>query len=196
MSRDSGVAASSRCCTTVPAASCTGVTIQGCADGYMLHQHAYILDMLEKWGLDKASPVGTIDIEAYDEDETLPEPDIKEVRSAQRMSGGLIWLSGRTRPDLAFSVSRVSSQSTIRPLWALRLGKRILRYLCGTRHHVLMYKPFKSSTGLPLLEVYADASFEPTRARKAAWARTWLRCSSIGVPRSKRNRRARRARRN
>ena len=127
--------------------------------------------MLEKWGLDKASPVGTIDIEAYDEDEILPEPEIKDVRSAQRMSGGLIWLSGRTRPDLAFSVSRVSSQSTIRPLWALRLGKRVLRYLLGTRHHVLRYKPSKSGVwsseplAIPFLDVYADASFEPTRAQ-------------------------------
>ena len=69
-----------------------------------------------------------------------------------------MWLSGRTRPDVAFAVSRLASQAASNPQWALRLGKRILRYLAGTRSHGLVFKPQGEAMKL---EVYADASFEP-----------------------------------
>ena len=145
-----------------------GIVIEGREDGYALQQHAYIGDLLDKWGMATAQPVGSIDIESYEEEETSldnREVDPKEVRLAQRMSGGLLWLSGRTRADIAYAVSRVSSQSTVRPAWALRLGKRILRYLIGTKLHVLLYKPVGKRGKKPLLEVYADASFDPCRAQ-------------------------------
>ena len=139
-----------------------GVTIEGRVDGYALHQKSYINDLLEKWQLSTSSSVGSIDIEAFDDDEELPTPDPSEVRMAQRMSGGLLWLSGRTRPDVAFAVSRLSSQCTRRPTWALRLGKRILRYLVGTKNCVLYYKPDLSSKGIG---AFADASFEAVQAQ-------------------------------
>ena len=139
-------------------------TIEGRCDGYCVHQQAYIHDLIEKWGMKDATAVGTIDIEAYNDDEELEEPPLADVRLAQKMSGGLIWLSGRSRPDISYSVSRISSQCTIRPLWSLRLGKRVLRYLIGTTAFVLMYLS-GDGRGPEFVDVFADASFEPTRAQ-------------------------------
>ena len=77
------------------------------------------------------------------------------VRLAQKMVGSLIWLSTRTRPDLSFAVSRMSSWSTRDPEVALRIGKRILRYLAGTVDIGLCVR-----TSLEHLVMFGDASFE------------------------------------
>ena len=55
-------------------------------------------------------------------------------------------------------MSRVASAASSRPLWALRLGKRVLRYLISTRTYGLVYR---AGMGEPRLETFADASFEP-----------------------------------
>ena len=88
----------------------------------------------------------------------MDEVDLGEVRMAQKMSGGLLWLSCRTRPDISYATSRVSSQATTRPAWALKLGKRILRYLAFTKNHALYFNSYR---GPAFLLLYADASFEP-----------------------------------
>ena len=145
-----------------------GLTIRGRPDGYEVHQHKYLNELIEKWGLSNAGAVGTIDIEKVAEDEDCyDEPLLSDVRTAQKMSGGLIWLSGRSRPDISYSVSRISSQATKRPIWALRLGKRVIRYLLGTKKHVLLFVANikEQQAGFGLLKVYGDASFEPTMAQ-------------------------------
>ena len=63
-------------------------------------------------------------------------------------------MSSRTRPDVAYAVSRISSAAAKRPQWALRLGKRTLRYLAMTRDYGLLYK----SDGGGIVG-FADASF-------------------------------------
>ena len=74
-----------------------------------------------------------------------PEPNPEKVRQAQRMAGGLIWLSTRTRPDVAFMTSRIGMFATVDPEWSLRLGKRVLRYLVATRDFGLVY-PFTTTS--------------------------------------------------
>eukprot|EP00959_Pyramimonas_sp_CCMP1952_P175088 3658811-Pyramimonas_sp.AAC.1 len=78
------------------------LTIEARADSFFIHQREYISDLLEKWGLDKANGTGTMQIEATNDEEEAGEPEVGDVRLAQRMSGGLLWLSSRTRPDIAF----------------------------------------------------------------------------------------------
>ena len=84
------------------------------------------------------------------------------------MAGGLLWLASRTRPDIAFPTSRVSSLAAQRPNEALAIGKKILRYLQGTKHFALVYRPAASvierSTAHSQcdahLECFADAAHE------------------------------------
>ena len=141
------------------------LSIQARADGYYVHQQEYLEELLAKWGLDRGNGVGTIVIDPLPEEPADGNEeeavDIGQVRLAQRMSGGLLWLSSRRGPDVAFAVSRLASAAAINPEWALKLGKKILRYLAGTRHYGLAYL---CSGGLAL-HVYADASFEPATAQ-------------------------------
>lgn len=131
-----------------------------------LSQHEYINDMLMKWNMYHCNGCQSInpDDEIYlpfqpDDDEEKPDPD--DVRGAQRMAGGLLWLSSRTRPDLSYSVSRISSLSTRRPRASLVLGKKVLRYLAATRQLALVYvlsTPHELQDLICQLDVFSDAS--------------------------------------
>mgnify|MGYP007045155660 CR=1 FL=1 len=78
-------------------------------------------------------------LEDTDEDDSQDyedkDPPLAEVRKAQKLAGGLNWLATRTRPDIAFVVSQISSAATRAPQRALALGKKCLRYLAGTKDH-------------------------------------------------------------
>ncbi|CAK0796462.1 unnamed protein product, partial [Prorocentrum cordatum] len=131
-----------------------------------LSQHENVHDMLMKWNMAQCSGCQSIspDDEIYlpsqpEDDEEKPDPD--DVRGAQRMAGGLLWLSSRTRPDLSYSVSRISSHATRRPRAPLVLGKRVLRYLAATRLLALVYvlsTPRELQDLICQLDVFSDAS--------------------------------------
>ncbi|CAK0805863.1 unnamed protein product, partial [Prorocentrum cordatum] len=134
-----------------------------------LSQHSYTEELLEKWGMEKANGAGSINLDkesfhdfagAANVDEE--EPALSDVRLAQRMAGGLLRLASRTCPDIAYAVSRVAALATSHPVQSLLFGKKVLRYLAGTRRVGLEYHvPEEFGMDEPLqLETYADASFE------------------------------------
>ena len=161
-------------------------TIQGTSDGaYLLHQQKFVEDLLKCWSMDSCRPSttpGSDDLlkavvekaatpvqggllpdpqtsgrDASTEEE--PQPDIGDVRQAQKLAGSLIWLATRTRPDISYAQSAVSSLATRDPLRALVLGKRVLRYLAGTRDVALVFRPDGAD-----FTAYGDASFEAHRS--------------------------------
>ena len=115
-------------------------------------------------------PVASLeDVPEKIEDEE--EPQLPEVRLAQRMAGGLAWLASSARPDIAFTVSQLASAATRAPQRALALGTRVLRYLAGTRTHGLELRiPIRPREGggesEAILEGVGDASYEE------GWAQT------------------------
>ena len=131
-----------------------GLTLVARHDCFVLHQKEYLQELLTKWGLEECRGCQCIDADAEEEAEEPEEPPLADVRMAQKMGGGLIWVSSRTRPDVAYAVSRISSAAAKRPQWALRLGKRTLRYLAMARDYGLLYK----SDGGGIVG-FADASF-------------------------------------
>eukprot|EP00959_Pyramimonas_sp_CCMP1952_P090439 1893158-Pyramimonas_sp.AAC.1 len=58
-----------------------------------------------------ANACGTISIEPLGE-ELDAEPELCDVRLAQKLGGGLLRLSGRARLDIAFAVSWMSARAT------------------------------------------------------------------------------------
>ena len=134
------------------------VEITAAADGWQLSQGTYCDDLLTKWSMQDCRPIASLeDVPERIEDEE--EPPL----------GGLNWLATRTRPDIAFTVSQLSSAVARAPQRALALGKRVLRYLAGARTHGLELRlatASKSGDVGAVLEGVGDASHEE------GWAHT------------------------
>ena len=121
------------------------VNITALEHGYFLDQAVYCNDLLAKWSMDECRAIGSLEDPGGDIDED-EEPSADDVHTAQRLAGGLNWLATRTRPDVAFIVSQLSSAATKQPKRAIALGKRTLRYLAGTRDRGIMLDPRGSSS--------------------------------------------------
>ena len=78
------------------------------------------------------------------------------------MAGSLIWLSTRTRPDIAYAQSRISSMATKAPQRAVLEGLRVLRYLQGTRSLGLSFQMCDNARDLI---AYTDANFGVKRSQ-------------------------------
>ena len=136
------------------ASYCLGVAFERKNGKIELHQRGYILELLERFEMLESSPVSTpIEIgvkltkcEYVNEaDKSLPYREL--IR-------GLIYLSTRTRPDIAFAVSYLSQFNDCYNSKHWKAAKRVLRYLNGTREMGLV---FNSSPG-PIVG-YADADW-------------------------------------
>ena len=78
------------------------------------------------------------------------------------MAGSLIWLSTRTRPDIAYAQSRISSMATKAPCRAVLEGLRVLRYLQGTISFGLWFRACENEGGI---RAYTDANFGTKRSQ-------------------------------
>ena len=87
-----------------------------------------------------------------------PSPDL--VRDAQAATGEVLWLSQRSRPDLAFSASLMASLSTREPSRTLRIAEKILGYIQRTIHYRLRLDATTST-----LSLCTDSSFAPDSSR-------------------------------
>ena len=160
-----------------------------------LTQHAYTRELLEKWGMKDCKGNRAINLEKEEflefddyltedaEGTEKTEPDLKDVRMAQRMAGGLLWLSSRTRPDISFGVSRTAALATKNPILSLIIGKKILRYLAFTSRFGLVYP--KGGGAEPehhddhkmiltaKLDTYADASVDDVSTQTGVAQYLW-----------------------
>ncbi|CAE7278448.1 GIP, partial [Symbiodinium microadriaticum] len=86
----------------------------------------------------------------------------EQLRRAQVLTGELLWLSGRSRPDLMHSVATMSCLCIKNPELVERIGQRVLGYLKATAKVCLWYKP---DTTTEEVIGYSDASFAPQGSR-------------------------------
>ena len=133
---------------------------------YSLHQSKYIAELRQRHP--DIKPVATLPQFRF-EDPMEGEPRLEHIREAQRYLGELTWVSCRSRPDVAFSVSKASRLVSRNPQFAIKSAKHILAYLFSTVDYKLQYGvpnahpelegelPFKRSPGL--VEAFSDASF-------------------------------------
>lgn len=88
------------------------------------------------------------------------------------MTGELLWLSGKTRPDLAWAVMKMAQSAVRRPRWTVELGRAVLAYVRQSLNFGLHYtKNVLQDSELDLqrpqprhagtLEVLVEASFSP-----------------------------------
>ena len=89
------------------------------------------------------------------EEGTPDQLDPEDVLRAQKMAGSLMWLSTRTRPDISYAQSRISSMATKAPQRAVIEGLRVFRYLQGTKSVGLRFKACKNDGDI---KAYTDAN--------------------------------------
>ena len=114
-------------------------------------QPAYAESILQKFGMENCKPVGT----PVDTSTKLVKPkegqECVDQGMYQSAVGSLLYLSGGTRPDIAYAVSNVAK--FCEEHWTA--VKRIMRYLQGTLKYGLLYNKDSSSECVG----YADADW-------------------------------------
>ena len=134
-----------------------GYEISKTDQGYALGQEKYIRDLMDKHNIKQTAGVPCPKVEEGPEEpaENLQGPVL---RAAQQLCGELMWLTTRTRPDVAYTVGVMSRLLHKRPGYVVEVGQQCLKYLCGSASKKLQYK---GGGPIDVLEVMVDASFGP-----------------------------------
>jgi len=104
-----------------------------------IHQGRYVNDMLLRFGMVDCNAVATPMLQtnvSYRDSEDLNDQDSKLYRE---IVGSLLWLAKATRPDVQFSVTRLTRFMQQPTCAALVAAKRVLRFLKGTADRALEY---------------------------------------------------------
>ena len=149
-----------------------GLQIEQVEDVIKIHQRTYLCELRDRYPeLVPKAALPEFRGEPLDE-----QPCPEAIHAAQRIIGELTWVAGRTRPDIAFHVNRISRMTARYPSQALGLGKHVLQYLLATIDFAICYCPTpvvpKSMLDeLPVhpapdvFQIWADASFAQADAR-------------------------------
>ena len=123
------------------------VDAQGqCQEGLVLNQRKYVAALLKQRHLEDAKPSRTVGQESVGEEaEALEDssPTASDILQAQTMCGELVWISSRSRPDIAHAVAVASSQITTAPRASAKRCQHVLRYLRDTPTLGLVARPFQ-----------------------------------------------------
>eukprot|EP00435_Cladocopium_sp_Y103_P036068 s3762_g9.t1 len=138
-------------------------------DGFLLSQKNYEQEMIQRFGIETSSEFPNFKLAEEDE---FPEYAIKatDVKTAQSMAGALLWLTTRTRPDIALSVAAACRLATKNPIKSIEISTAVMRYVRGVQGglHYGSTVPendwgqrqqLKVQRHDRLLEVFADIAF-------------------------------------
>lgn len=117
-----------------------------------LSQTGYTETVLKNFGMHDAKPVATPMIPAYSK---TPDPLSKTKFQYREAVGSLLYLSNKTRPDIAFAVSYASRFLDSPKESDVETVKRTLRYLKGNSNDGIAFK----REGDLKLEIFCDSDF-------------------------------------
>jgi hypothetical protein len=124
-----------------------------------LDQSLYISKMLEKYGLTDCKPAKTPAAQnhgAVDDARDGGDEDV-EVVKYQELVGSLLYSAISTRPDISYAVNMLTRQMVSPKMRDWNAGKRVLRYLAGTREKGLWFGPRGGHEAFP--EVISVSAF-------------------------------------
>ena len=142
-----------------------GVDILVVPRGFVLSQQSYAEEVLRLHNM-PTHVRGRIpcprELSSFELLENKASPTGQAMHQAQQVTGELLWLSQRSRPDLAFTASLLASSATKAPHRALRIADRALgySYLQRTKSASLMFVADNTQ-----LHGWSDASFSPEGSR-------------------------------
>lgn len=106
-----------------------------------LHQKSYILNLLKKFNMCECNVIATpLEVRPDTQILTKAGAEVLENVPYQNLIGGLMYLVVCTRPDIAHTVSFLSSFNKEPTSESWRAAKRVLRYLKGTLGKSIVYK--------------------------------------------------------
>eukprot|EP00434_Breviolum_minutum_P025704 symbB.v1.2.022715.t1/scaffold2026.1/size92022/4 len=140
--------------------------------GIRLDQFGYTQELLKKYNVEgvEACPLAKLP-----DEETTEEPfTAEDLRKAQSIVGEVLWLSTRTRPDLAFGVGLLGRLVHKKPQTVVSLGMHMLKYIKNTSDWGLVYEQcsngdfgeedeLQQPRTVGRVQAYADISFAPAR---------------------------------
>eukprot|EP00439_Symbiodinium_sp_Y106_P026580 s3624_g3.t1 len=135
-----------------------------------LTQQGYVTELLrlhrvKKTQLDKVPITRELTVNP----EKLQACDPEKIREAQQITGEVLWMSQRTRPDLSYTTSIMASLCTKCPEQTIAIGAKVLGYLQRTMDYGLVIK--WSNKGLTM---FCDAAFAPQGAHShSGWLVTY-----------------------
>ncbi|CAE7295290.1 GIP, partial [Symbiodinium necroappetens] len=145
-----------------------GVELRPMGSGIHVSQSGYIRDLLRQHGVQENPGSLTAPCAR----EWLQDPDSEDdedqgaeeavVKLAQKATGEILWLSTRSRPELAHPVACMASRALRKPTKTLEIAKRVMNYLSKTVEYGLHYVRDEEEA---LLTVYSDASYAPGGGR-------------------------------
>ncbi|CAE7934645.1 RE1, partial [Symbiodinium sp. KB8] len=95
---------------------------------------------------------------------TQRDPKDPAVKEAQRRVGELLWLMGRTRPDIQHTESIMAARLLRCPEMVNKIGERLLDYLNETKHYRLAFTQDEEDV-VRGLDIFTDSSFAPSGGR-------------------------------
>ena len=136
-----------------------GMEIERKGQDFAIHQRAYLESLFMEYDEQGKASLGQIKTPEEEEN-----PQLTEVTQAQKETGELLWVAGRTRPDVCLAVSIMCQWATKRPRAVMAIGKQVRAYLRQTRGEVLyisgtIEEEEENENGLNRVEVYSDASY-------------------------------------
>ncbi|CAE7888738.1 RE1 [Symbiodinium microadriaticum] len=143
-----------------------GVELRPMGEGIHVSQAGYIRDLLRQHAVEEKKMALTVPctrdwLQDEDTDDDLPQAEEAIIRLAQKATGEILWLSTRSRPELAHPVACMAARATRNPTKTLEIAKRVLNYLARTVEFGLHYVRDEES----MLTVYSDASYAPGGGR-------------------------------
>ena len=125
---------------------------------WLMTQTNYIKDLLKRnlGGDPNMWPTRKVPLVKEPEVIECEEKTPTTVREAQRVIGELVWITARSRPDLAITVSKLASLIARSPMQVVQLVKPVWYYLAATMSQGLI---FQNKMGEKQLNVHTDASY-------------------------------------
>ena len=157
--------------------------------GFRLHQQNYEDELTQKWGISRAAKQIHIKLPMPEDEAGMTKSeDAEAVRQAQAITGALLWLATRTRPEISVAVSAMSRLCTKDPKLTLDIGLKVMEYLKRpTRglvypetagpahgHRGQLAKPRDEMT----IEAYSDISYASTAGYRSVQGQVYYYAGS------------------
>ena len=138
--------------------------------GFQISQCKYLQELFTRYGIQCSV---SAPLAHWSDPEDEPSASVESIREAQGLVGALLWASTKSRPDIAFAVSKLGQFAVKAPSVVIEKGYQVLKYLHGTADLWIEYRrptgsevvdapvPRKPST----VELYTDASHAPEGSR-------------------------------